>query len=73
MTSCDWSAINTYKEEVHMWLTGAAETLFAESHEEVETEVAVGWLVEVLQSPAVSAVIFHILQQQAIVVSVNFY
>lgn len=43
-------------------LTGAAETLLSQANQHVQTQVTVGWLVEVLQSPHVLPVIFHILR-----------
>lgn len=43
-------------------LTWAAEALFPQSNEHIETQVTVGRLVEVLQSPHMLPVIFNILQ-----------
>ena len=45
-------------------LTWAAESLLPQSDQHVETQVAVGRLVEVLQPPHVLPVIFDILQEQ---------
>lgn len=48
---------------VALGLTGAAESLFSQSDQHVQTQVAVGWFVEVLQSPHVLSVIFHVLHK----------
>lgn len=45
-------------------LTGAAESLLPESNQHVETQVTVGRLVEVLQSPHMLPVVFYILQKR---------
>jgi len=42
--------------------TSAAESLFAEADEQVETEITVGAFVEVFQLPRMSPVVLHVLQ-----------
>jgi hypothetical protein len=44
-----------------LWLTSAAKTLSAHSCQHIEAEIAISWLVEVLQSPQMGPIFTNIL------------